>query len=280
MAKKQEAEEYEVDYINNHRFAVKNGVRRLEYQVKWRGYPASESTWESKESTENAMKIVDHYWATKGGGDEARIKCEKILSGELSEDEDSSDEDTTSEDEDEEDEGVPTTRSNKRRVSPAVNKKSTKVDIKKRKVTPTKSAASTKKDATPKKEVPAKKEVPVPAKKATPVKKDDVAAPVKKTKTITTLIRTGDNTPDEEFSESEIERSDFRLKSNGWKSDAEKVIEVRAVFTDEGQELHGLVKWRDGKLGLYKTSELTKRIPQLLIKYYENKLTFEQKIKA
>ncbi|KAI8073766.1 hypothetical protein BDF21DRAFT_424194 [Thamnidium elegans] len=117
-------------------------------------------------------------------------------------------------------------------------------------------------------------------KKSTAPPKNQPAAPSKRRKLlpqkkVEKLEYTSDSENDD-FSESEIEKENFRLKGN-WKNEVAKVIEVRTVDTDGEKELHGLVRWRDGKLGLYKTSEISRKIPQKLIKYYENQLLFEEK---
>jgi hypothetical protein len=53
-------EEYEVEQVLDHR---RKGAKR-EYLIKWRGYPESESTWESKASLKHAQNVVKAYKRT------------------------------------------------------------------------------------------------------------------------------------------------------------------------------------------------------------------------
>ncbi|KAI9345402.1 hypothetical protein BD770DRAFT_396975 [Pilaira anomala] len=123
---------------------------------------------------------------------------------------------------------------------------------------------------------------PVPAatggtKKKTPpstTAKNDTQTKKRK---IETVEYSTDSDDDEDYSESEIKDENFRMK-NSWK-EAAKVIVVRTVSNGDKDELYGLVRWRDGKLALYKTSVIAKKIPEKLIKYYEKKLIFEHKPK-
>ena len=44
-----EEEDYEVEYIADER-SVGKGGKRTEYEVKWRGWPSADNTWEPRES--------------------------------------------------------------------------------------------------------------------------------------------------------------------------------------------------------------------------------------
>ncbi|GAA5809345.1 hypothetical protein MFLAVUS_002753 [Mucor flavus] len=215
MGKKVQEEEYEVEYINSHKIETKKNKKTLKFEIKWKGYPAEQNTWETPEATENAKELVEQYWAIKGGGTAGRERCEKILSGELSE---SEEEDEEEEEEVVEEEEKPrSTRSSRKK--PAAPTQQTITPSKRRKLLPTK-------------------------------KKEKI-----------------EYTSDDEnnyFSESEIEKENFRLKGN-WKSETAKVIQVRPSTKNGEKELYGVVRWRDGKLGLYKTSEISKRIPQKVV---------------
>lgn len=182
------------------------------------------------------MSLVDQYWEIKGGGRKARVACERSLKKPISDDE----KETSSEDElDDSEEEALVTRLARRKTSPAAAK------------TTTARTDSNKRKATSSYQIPAKKTISA-----------DKTASTGVTKTTTEQPKSDeDENADEDFSESEIRTNNFRLHHNGWATDAEKVIEVRVV--DNG-ELHGLLKWRDGKLGLYKTSELAERVPHLV----------------
>lgn len=137
--------------------------------------------------------MVEQYWAIKGGGTAGRERCEKILSGELSE---SEEEDEEEEEEVVEEEEKPrSTRSSRKK--PAAPTQQTITPSKRRKLLPTK-------------------------------KKEKI-----------------EYTSDDEnnyFSESEIEKENFRLKGN-WKSETAKVIQVRPSTKNGEKELYGVVRW-------------------------------------
>ena len=50
-------EEWEVEAIINHR--VRRGKRH--YLVHWKGYPASERTWENTRDLKNSQELLDEY---------------------------------------------------------------------------------------------------------------------------------------------------------------------------------------------------------------------------
>jgi len=50
-------EEYEVEDIIDHR----GSRHRRQYLVKWRGYPPSEATWETKTNLKHAPDVLRHY---------------------------------------------------------------------------------------------------------------------------------------------------------------------------------------------------------------------------
>lgn len=52
-----EPDEYEVDTITERQFSAKAGS--YEYYVLWKGYPASEGTWETRENLKNAQKKIE-----------------------------------------------------------------------------------------------------------------------------------------------------------------------------------------------------------------------------
>ena len=54
-------QEYEIEAIVD----VKNVGRGKQYLVKWRGYPASENTWEPSANLEDSM--IQQYYAKKDG---------------------------------------------------------------------------------------------------------------------------------------------------------------------------------------------------------------------
>lgn len=49
--------EYEVERV----IGRKNGVNGREYQVKWRGYPLSESTWEPENNLKTCKDLIQDY---------------------------------------------------------------------------------------------------------------------------------------------------------------------------------------------------------------------------
>lgn len=78
MGKKVQEEEYEVEYINSHKIETKKNVsyilffklyflififfyisffflcikkKTLKFEIKWKGYPAEQNTWETPEAT-------------------------------------------------------------------------------------------------------------------------------------------------------------------------------------------------------------------------------------
>ena len=51
------SDEYEVEKIVDKR--VKNG--KVEYKIKWVGYPMSDCTWEPLKNLENIQKMIDDY---------------------------------------------------------------------------------------------------------------------------------------------------------------------------------------------------------------------------
>ena len=53
-------EEYEVEVLLDSRIS-KRGRGRLEYLVKWKGYPNEESTWEPKENLKNSQKAITEF---------------------------------------------------------------------------------------------------------------------------------------------------------------------------------------------------------------------------
>lgn len=57
-----EQEEYEVEAILKHR---KNKQGRIEYLVKWQGYPNSDNTWQTSKDLNNAKQILDVYKKAK-----------------------------------------------------------------------------------------------------------------------------------------------------------------------------------------------------------------------
>lgn len=251
--------EYEVQNIVSHRIVRVGKKPTLQYEVKWKGYKSSENTWESSKSTENAQDLVDLYWDTKGGGQIEREKVERKLRGESSpsdEDEDAaseySEEESKEEEEDdgdsdeEEEEEVAKrpsrASSRKRRASPVTKRKPSK----RAKAAPTTEHRSSSNKERSKRQGGSKRVV---------------------------VEEESDNESD--ISESEIEKGDFRAKSNNWKTDVEKVISVRNVEDDN--ELYALVRWRDGKIGLNKTSVVAQKNPQILIRYYEKRLAFEKR---
>src|SRR5712672_3609880 len=54
----EDAEEYEVEAIVNHRHYGRQ--RRLQYLIKWKGYPSSDNTWEPEENV-HAEDLVKEY---------------------------------------------------------------------------------------------------------------------------------------------------------------------------------------------------------------------------
>src|SRR5712672_3970934 len=54
----EDAEEYKVEAIINHRHYGRQ--RRLQYLIKWKGYPSSDNTWESEEDV-HAEDLVKTY---------------------------------------------------------------------------------------------------------------------------------------------------------------------------------------------------------------------------
>ena len=68
-------EEYEVEAIRNHRTAKWRGKMYRQYEVKWRGYPEWENTWEWEDTLANSSEIVEKYEQTlkeKEGRNEER----------------------------------------------------------------------------------------------------------------------------------------------------------------------------------------------------------------
>jgi hypothetical protein len=53
----EEVEEYEVERILDH----KGGKRQQRYLIKWKGYPMSEASWESKKDLRHAPDRVLEY---------------------------------------------------------------------------------------------------------------------------------------------------------------------------------------------------------------------------
>ena len=53
-------EEYEVESILDH----KHGKRRRQYLVKWKGYPLSETSWQSRSDLRHARDVVLAYEAS------------------------------------------------------------------------------------------------------------------------------------------------------------------------------------------------------------------------
>ena len=49
--------EWEVEYIKDSR--LQRG--KLQYLVKWKGYPQEESTWEPEECVKNSKKLVENF---------------------------------------------------------------------------------------------------------------------------------------------------------------------------------------------------------------------------
>lgn len=230
--------------------------------------------------SENAKDLVDLYWDTKGGGQIEREKVERKLRGESGpsdKDEDNgaseySEEESKDEDEDEEDEEDeeeeeeesarrPSKSSNrKRRGASPVTKRS---PSKRAKAAPTAEHRNRNSKETSKRQGGSKK-----------------------------VVMEEDSDNESDFSESEIEKGDFRAKSNNWKTDVEKVICVRNL--EDG--FYALVRWyvellyeskkkkkvllvftneydnrRDGKIGLNKTSVVAQKNPQIVRKCEEKK---------
>jgi hypothetical protein len=52
--------EYKVEDIHTHRCIRRN--KRLQYLLKWKGYPESNNTWEPKEQL-HALEILKRYYA-------------------------------------------------------------------------------------------------------------------------------------------------------------------------------------------------------------------------
>jgi hypothetical protein len=50
--------EYKVEAIKSHRYFGKN--KRLQYLLKWKGYPEADNTWESEDQL-NAPDLLKHY---------------------------------------------------------------------------------------------------------------------------------------------------------------------------------------------------------------------------
>ena len=57
----EEAEEYEVEAIRNHRQRRWHGIIYKQYLVKWKGYPEWENTWEWEDTFNNSAEIVQQY---------------------------------------------------------------------------------------------------------------------------------------------------------------------------------------------------------------------------
>ena len=51
-------ERYEVEAILRHK-SVKN---KLQYEVKWLGWPAEDSTWEPADYLDNCEHLLEEYW--------------------------------------------------------------------------------------------------------------------------------------------------------------------------------------------------------------------------
>ncbi|CAO3654298.1 unnamed protein product [Mucor hiemalis] len=239
------AEEYEVQAIASHKIVRVGKKPTLQYEIKWKGYKSSENTWESSKATENAQDLVDKYWDTKGGGQVAREKVERLLRGESSDDEEVNSEyseeeekeEYEEEDDDEEEEVVrKPSKSSRKRVASPVTKR-----------TPSKRAKTS----------------------------TDHRSKQNKSQKSKKVVVEEESDNETDFSESEIEKGDFRAKSNNWKTDVEKIISVRNHEDDN--ELYALVRWRDGKIGLNKTSVVAQKNPHILIKYYEKRLAFEKR---
>ena len=62
----EDAEEYEVEAILDHRYKRKLGQQVLEYLVKWVGYDQTECTWEPEDNLRNALEILGSYRKRNG----------------------------------------------------------------------------------------------------------------------------------------------------------------------------------------------------------------------
>ncbi|MFH3635238.1 chromo domain-containing protein, partial [Acinetobacter baumannii] len=62
----EDAEEFEVEAILDHRYKRRLGKQTLEYLVKWVGYDQAESTWEPEEHLGNAQEILGKYRERSG----------------------------------------------------------------------------------------------------------------------------------------------------------------------------------------------------------------------
>jgi hypothetical protein len=57
-----DAEEYEVEAIRNHRMRLYRRKQYKQYLVKWKGYPDWENSWEWEDTLKGASSIVNVYW--------------------------------------------------------------------------------------------------------------------------------------------------------------------------------------------------------------------------
>ncbi|CAM6124086.1 unnamed protein product [Calypogeia fissa] len=62
----EDAEEYEVEAILDHRYKRRLGKQLLEYLVKWIGYDQAECTWEPEENLMNAGEVLGSYHKRSG----------------------------------------------------------------------------------------------------------------------------------------------------------------------------------------------------------------------
>ncbi|CAD6982649.1 unnamed protein product [Tilletia controversa] len=65
----EEQDEYEIEAVRDHKYTGKAPRRRLQYLIKWKGYPESDNTWEPEENTENSKDAVDEYWNNNEHGE-------------------------------------------------------------------------------------------------------------------------------------------------------------------------------------------------------------------
>ena len=82
-----EEEDYEVEYINDERSVGK--TKRIEYEVKWRGWPSADNTWEPRDSLLDTCAKGLAVWARLrergwGRGKHGEAAEKKRLRGEIS----------------------------------------------------------------------------------------------------------------------------------------------------------------------------------------------------